>query len=305
MSILEVQDVSEINDLNNFNAQIDSVSSASKEFLKQPHAAVGRMYIQLLIVGIPCWIIAWKIMVWLLPVAFASQDSHGGDVLLFPLCIAGLPFIIPISFYSRITAHMQKLFNTQVAAALGLIYSTSAPISSVRGHLFSVGDPFMICNVFSGQYRGLPIRLFTYIFTTGSGKNRVSHSYTCCEMRLPTKTIELFVISRTLRDTANVTWQPLKTHPLRTEGELNDIFDIYVQDGNDIEGLQILEPNVILELKERFTSFGFECCEDRVIVFTHTQPDTKGDFKKLIGLADTLYDILIPEVATVTPTPSI
>ncbi|MDB5245214.1 MAG: hypothetical protein JWN90_319 [Parcubacteria group bacterium] len=293
------QDSVELNDLARFNAQIDSVSSASKEFATQHKGAVNRMFIKFALVGIPSWIIAGALFVFLLPIVASSQDSHMGNVLLFPLLFALLPFGIPFSFYGKINAHMEKLFNQQVGTALGLTYSSHASLSTVQGYLFSIGTPSTISRVFSGTYRELPLRLFTYTFSTGSGKSTTFHPYTCCEMRFPGKIIELFVIGQSLRDTAHVTWQPSGTHPLRVEGGLNDLFDVYVQDNFDIEGLQILEPNIILALEEKYTSFGFECSEDRVIIFTQTQPDTKEEFKNLMSLADTLYDKLIPEVAGV------
>ena len=40
-------------------------------------------------------------------------------------------------------------------------------------------------NVFSGQYKGLDVRLFEYVYTTGSGKNKQTHHHEVAWARLP------------------------------------------------------------------------------------------------------------------------
>lgn len=294
-------------DLARFNQQIDSVSAGEKEFLRNHWLAELRMWIKTLLVGIPCWLGAGVFFFYMMPILAQTNDPRAGSFMLLPVIVALYPFIFPISFYARIKKRMKGAYNQQLAKLLGLTHKKGAAISTVKGFLFTVGYRPTITDVFSGEYRLLPVRFFTYTFGNNEKYDRsTDYSLMCCEISFTGNSPELFVVGKdlykTLRREISVNWRPPNTHVLHTdEGNFSKNFEINIQNGNDIEALQILEPNVMEKLLVGYENFGFDSYQDKLTVFTKSHPDTKEGFRSLVTLADSLYDKLIPEVTGVTP----
>jgi len=279
-------------DLASFNDSIDSVGQGTNEFIWHRHRGLFLGMIAItVVVTIPCWYLA----------LFAFM--HGLD-MRGPLLLAVLPFIIPAVFYAAVSEKMEKIFFLQLSSAIGFTYRRYAPPSTAAGFLFKLGsEQGLLRDVLIGTYRTLPMRLFSYTFTTGSGRNQETHEYMVCELRIVGTLPELFVRDRSLLVEVNP--QPPHTRPLTLEGDFNNRFQVYVAEGQEIEGLQVLEPDSMAKIMDGYAGYGFECSGDRLNVFTRRVPYTKEGYQKLVALADQLFDVLIPGLARVVePVPT-
>jgi hypothetical protein len=270
-------------DLAGFNASIESISSGTHEFLWHRHRM---LYIGT--IALACLISAPFLYLTYLG-AVSGYDIRG------TLLLAALPFIMPGMYYATVSARMEKIFYEQLSTALGFSYSVVAPYDTAKGYIFTLGYGIYLSNVLTGTYRGMPLRLFRYTYSIGQGKERHYYNHGVCELTVPYTLPELLVKSHSFGET--YIRQPKGTVPLRLEGPFNNKFDVYICEGKQIEALQVLEPDTMATLMDEFDGYGFECSADRVNIFTNARTYSKSDYQKMVQLADTVFDKLIPELS--------
>jgi len=276
-------------DLRDFNDSIDSVAGGTSEFIWKRHAGLARatIAVTVLLMGAMGY----------LDILFFSKNP-GADPR-FPIVLFLLPLLIPLLLYKIVAARMQKLFYSQLALALGYAYAPSAPIATASGHLFSIGHDQRISDVLSGTYRDHAARFYTLQFITGSGKSQETHEYFVCEIDAGAVLPEILIKCHTMRSIPFAPWQPPKTVPLTLEGDFNKSFDVYVPDGNQIEALEVLQPDLMASLMDGYASYSFECSGDKLYVFTQNEPRTKESFQAAAALVDQLFDKLLPRLAEI------
>ena len=92
-------------------------------------------------------------------------------------------------------------------------------------------------------------------------------------------------------------WKPTGYTELPLEGNFNSKFIVYVPQGQVMEALQVLEPNVMAKLMDGFENYGFESVGSKVYLFT--QGSMKENRKSLIalyGLVTRFCDTISPEL---------
>lgn len=222
----------------------------------------------------------------------------GLAVLLSPIAI-GLAASIQVSKLVTL-AKIRMRFFEQMAGSFGLSLSGNAHLDTVSGHLFAFGHSRGIFQVFAGTHSGHDVRFYTYVFTTGSGKSRVTRSLRVFETDCHTELLEIMVHPKSVTP-GGMSWQPRGTRPLKLEGLFNKQFEVFVPEGMEIEALQILEPHHMERLMQQYSDMGFYCHGTKLYLFTDAHlPTTRTEFEKLIALVDELYDALVPELHAVS-----
>lgn len=259
-------------DLATFSDNVMDISDSTRDFFFKRHPSYTRNIIALtIILEIPCLLFVF-----------------------FPLAL--LPLLIPIITYWRVHIKMKHLFFTQLAELLGMRYEPSSDRSTVSGYFFTVGREGALINILVGTYEGVPIRLYEYQFTTGSGKHKQTHPFVVSEIDTRGNLPHIFMKP----DGFSMFGKPTGTKLLSLEGNFNEHFDVYVPEDSEIETLQILEPDVMIKFIDEFNSFGFECSGTKTYVFTPGSfADNRESLIKHIKLLERLYDELIPEMTQV------
>lgn len=103
------------------------------------------------------------------------------------LLIAGAGIIFAI--YAYYAAKKRREAMAKVAGQLGLRYEpkdfSGKDITYSALALFNKGDSHKACNIMSGNKEGFYTDIFDYQYTTGSGKNRTTHSVSVCVFKVP------------------------------------------------------------------------------------------------------------------------
>jgi hypothetical protein len=281
-------------DLKQYSDTVLSVDQSTRDFLWHRHLLFSFFLFFLPIcasIGI-----AYLELSFATPSLFSTTSTFLSAVLL-----TILPLLIPSIAYAYVRETMQKLFYSELATALACTYSPEAP-QPTSGQLFSFGTSLPLFNVFSGTYKTIPFRLADYKYYIRSGKNAEYFYYILGEITTSSVLPRLMVIPSSWTGALRGNpWEPSGTETLSVEGDFNTKFKVYVEKGKEIEGLQILEPDVMLKLMDGFEEYGFECVGSTIFLFTQgTMSENRNSVIKQHALLQQLVDILLPELAHFT-----
>ncbi len=241
---------------------------------------------------------------------FWLHKTHSFFIFVIPVCssiavgyavenvtFALIPLVIPVISYWRVHSHIKKLFYTNLATELECAYSESGNVPT-SGQLFTFGRSHTVRNVLSGTYKDIPFRLFDYSYEIGSGKNRHTYYYTAAELPVAGVLPKILCIPDGWNLVSFIdTWMPEGYSPLSLEGGFNNEFNVYVAKDQEIEALQILEPNVMEKLMDGFDAFGFECLDSHVYLFTKgAGKDNRESVLGAFTLLKRFADLLLPEL---------
>jgi len=119
-------------------------------------------------------------------------------VLLFPVVILTLvfgAFAIIVVYSSRKEKERTRVLQT-AAAQLGWTFAATAPLNMIAGverfALFNQGQGKQIKNFMYGDASGIKAAVFDYVYVTGSGKNRQTHSQSVVYIAPPYLTLPYF-----------------------------------------------------------------------------------------------------------------
>lgn len=223
-----------------------------------------------------------------------ATDSNNMQIAMF---FAGLPLAIPLVFYVRVYSRMKKLFYTELATALGCVYSTNGEVPT-SGQLFTFGNDHRVTNVLSGTYKDMSLRLADYSYTKQSGKNRQTYVCTFGELTTNGALPKVLCIPASWWDNVLIeSWKPSGARQLSLEGDFNSKFTVYVPQDQEMEALQILEPDVMAKLMDGFANYGFECTDSHMYLFTTgTMKENRESILALSSLLKRFCDLLLPEL---------
>ena len=198
--------------------------------------------------------------------------------------------LLIVIFLSILHFQLQILLFKQFATNNNLNYTNNKKPKNVQiGNLFQVGRrPRYFSNVIYGNYKNIPINLFTfsYLFqvsgtTVSSGTSRF---YLVCE--LPIKSHFPSVI--------------LKHRDIKMEFIKNMVYinkskyTIYANNENDLQNLQILSDNLINQLSAINQKFCIEFTKNTIIIFNHSSTQKKAYLDNFLITVKQIIDVLKP-----------
>lgn len=196
------------------------------------------------------------------------------------LGFASLFFIVIISsgYYALIYQKMQAVFMQQVAKILNYKYIPLLDTSAMTGNLFKIGYNKQVRNVIIGLYNNLPIRIFNYIFSTGSGKHRKDYRYTIFEIETKSEIPDMVLLKNDFFAFTDLNTLTSGKEKLSLEGDFNEYFKLYIPKDFQIEALQIFTPDVMQELIDKFKTvdMNIEVNANKIYLF----------YEKVIGKKD-------------------
>ena len=270
--------------------EIDSVQQGVRDYLLRKHSNVflsvsGASILFLVIAGAMFYLQGRQF----LPL-IANDDSFAILIGIFLLFILLIPQII---MYWVAYKQVRREFMQQIAESLGYTYSTSAPLESVSGVLFSDGHAQKIYDVISGTYKNFPVRLFTYQYTTGYGKSAHTFYTTCLELTYEASLPHIllypgYIFAMGLMLDLDV------FEKVSLEGNFDDYFSLYVSKNAQVETREILTPDIMQELIQSFTNYKMEINGNKVYMSIQKILNTRSEILEMHDLADSLIDGLLP-----------
>lgn len=270
--------------------EIDDVSASTNAYIKKKYPALYPVMAIVLILAVAAFVASYLLVnfKWLQNVAIFAVFG----------CFA---------FRAYIQSKVQSAFMQQLALAVGFTYEQKGDVSNFKGHFLEIGHSQTIRDVLSGTYRNAPVRIFTYSFTIGYGKNQHTYSYTGFELKTKDNLPEIIIHPKSVTDIIGFgdEWKPNGTKNISLEGNFNDYFKVYAPENSEIETRQILAPDVMADLIDNYKEFIQEFSGDSMYVISTKVIQERASFMNLLSLIDKLYDKLMPtleEMATTSAT---
>lgn len=268
--------------------EIDNVNASTNAYIKKKYPAFYPVIILVLIIAVSMFVASYVLVnfKWLQNVA----------IFIVVGCIAWRAYI---------QSKVQSAFMQQLADTIGFTYEQKGNISDFKGHFLEIGHGQTIRDVLSGTYRNTSVRIFTYSFTIGYGRDQHTYSYTGFELKTKDSLPEIVIHPKSVSDIIGLgdEWKPSGTKALSLEGNFNDYFKVFAPEGSEIEALQILAPDVMTDLIDNYKEFIQEFSGDAMYVISTKVIRDRASFLNLVSLIDKLYDKVLPtlnEMATDT-----
>lgn len=226
------------------------------------------------------WMICW--------IAFSIRTHIEGDL---PYMVGALPFIGIFGYYGYVVQQVRKRFWIEFADAYGFTYMvTGDPTRECASH-FGRGHSRKMQHVISGELGSRPMRLFTYQYTEGSGKNKTTHHFTVFEFKYSGHFPHLYLNSRKNLDLPS--WGGTRI-PLPAEFEKK--FTLVAPKEYEIEALQVFTPDILVYLLDSGLQYDIELVEQELLVFIRGEVNQlsklENDFNTAVKLADRLGPVL-------------
>jgi len=270
-------------DLDSATEPVDDVKKSLFKFLLVEH----RLY------TVICIILPISLGVIVFTLAYATDEIL--TILCAPIML--LLGALSVTNYALVLAELQNRFYTALAASLGCTYLATATVPT-GGRLFSFKNSYQINDVLSCQYNGTELKLGDYSFVTGSGKSRTEHYYIVGVLSAEWNLPHILCMPKGWAGIAQeLSWQPSGTKVLPIETGFDEKFVVYVPHDQEIETLQILEPNVMAELMDEFGTYCFECIGSQVYVCAvGRMKENRDAVTKLFTALKHFSDVLTPEL---------
>lgn len=204
-------------------------------------------------------------------------------------------FAIAVAFFTGAYAVAQARvrFMQKVASALGMSFEPKGSLDSVDGDLFDFGHGQQIANVMSGQIHELPLRIYNYQTTVGSGKNSHMYRYTVFEITYGYELPHILLLERDgIIFRSEIRFSD--GEEVRLEGDWSESYLLYVQKLFELEALQIFSPDVMVHFMDRVKKTNLETKHHKLYIFKDSYLSTKESLAEMYGVAELIAKILAP-----------
>lgn len=204
-------------------------------------------------------------------------------------------FIVAILgfIYTRYQTGAEERLMRHLAKARGYIYASSAPMSSVRGVLFTMGTDGQLDAVVTGP----DTRIYFYRPVVGLGENRQRISYTVYERTYP-YTLPHMIINEHVSVATFVD----RTSPridqgteLTLEGHFSRRFGLQVERHLEHEALQIFTPDIMHKFLDQKAQINFETFGHTIYMYQNRAMQTNQDMDAFCATAELIDRLLSPK----------
>jgi hypothetical protein len=221
------------------------------------------------------------------------------EILLFVLgadepVVFLYPLIIPFLGVADLMNRIKHEFMKQFASANGFSYEAGRSIQGLDGSLFSFGKGLAITDIVSGSFMGRFTELFSYDAVPRSPLMVFSVFIIKLEDKLP----YIFLKSKTMDvDTAN--WPAAKREKLQLEGDFNQFFNVFVQEGCEIEALEVFTPDIMQILIDDYKEISFEVVGSSLYIYVRKTIGNKSDLYKMYDIARFFIEKINPKLSEI------
>ncbi|MGM0629372.1 MAG: hypothetical protein ACQESA_03015 [Patescibacteria group bacterium] len=228
----------------------------------------------------------------------ASQIIALIFICLFVIAIIIVPFVIFFLFFlsffvvliyiSLIGSKAKRRFIKSFAEANDLEYEESASLDSVSGKLFDRGHSRVIYHIVKGYFKDHPVRLFSYRYSIGSGKNRKTYYFTVWEITFEkTEFPHILLQAKNMRKFAR---SESDEEEINLEGEFDDKFRLYATRGYETEVLQIFTPEFLRMLCNKASNFSIEFAGKSMYIYDDVLVKDNKKLREIYEVARGIFD---------------
>lgn len=201
-----------------------------------------------------------------------------GKISLVQFYITGfiifLIFVINKTKNSIFYIEDRKKMFIETAVDLKLVYQEYGVKESLVGKLFSTDKAAEINHLFEGALKGFKVRLFDYYFTVGRrDKGGLSYQLFFCEIDCNKNLPSILITNKKNQHAMDDIRKIIATEgeDLSLEGNFSDFFSVRAEKGSDIFIRELLTPDIMLEMIEKYSGYSFMitdrklyiCCKSR------------------------------------------
>ena len=198
-----------------------------------------------------------------------------------------------------VSNQMRSYLMEQFAKSLGFSYEPKGDLTTVAGTIFNVGHSQEMKNVISGKDGdGHPIRIFSYNYTVGSGKNAHTYYFTIFENTFLGKMPHILLHKQSFF--ADIEPDLSGAEHIKLEGDFGKYFSLSVEKEFEIEALQIFTPDFMQELIENAKKLNFEFFQSKLYIYTPGFIGSREELDSLFNLSNELCVRLEPVVKSIS-----
>lgn len=216
------------------------------------------------------------------------NGSVTGGYGFVPLFVFGGAMALAYALYTRYRRkQLAKLYRFAVANKAHLVVELDNP--NYAGTIFETGDSRVIKEalLFSdGKEIG------NYSYTTGSGKNRSTHTWGYMRVKLTRRLPHMLLDAKNNNFLGNI-FSNLPTtftkdQTMRLEGNFNDYFTLYAPKGYERDALYVFTPDVMSTLIDFGSHYDMEVIDDNLLFYTgsHYHLTSEESLREALGILD-------------------
>ncbi|MDQ0614655.1 hypothetical protein QF046_002296 [Microbacterium sp. W4I4] len=255
-------------------------SGAVSEFwrqLKAKHPTSGANVLAIVLLVFVGLMFAGIALVFLLVGSLAFRDSGGvGFAFTLPLLLVvgfaaiGIPLGIRSYRRSRETAYRLAHFAT----ANGMVYEHEIADPQLPGMIFGRGSSRQSSSLLRG-YQPRFVEFGNYRYTTGSGKNKSTHTwgYVAVKLDVPLPNIVLDALGNNTLGT-NLPASFSRDQRLSLEGDFDKYFTLYCPQGYEADALYLFTPDIMARFIDHAAQLDVEIVDDWMFLYMQRPAST-------------------------------
>jgi hypothetical protein len=210
--------------------------------------------------------------------------------------IAAIPIVVAVFLWNVVKDRVEGVFMEQFAAANNFSFQKEGLPENLYGSLFSLGYGRSGRDMVSGSFNNLPLSLFNYSYTIGSGK--YSHTYHYTVLRLdyssPLPPILLQVKGFDFGESIFDHFSKNDPEKIQLEGDFGKYFTLYGKTGFETEILEIFDPDFMEKICDEWNNFSLEFIDNYLYVYSCHVISTKAELDSIYSLAKYLAERIEP-----------
>jgi hypothetical protein len=250
---------------------IDPVDPAiARDYVKMMRLKQGTQSVHTIMSVVAVTIFAIVALLILIPVLIGAlfmfegfqQLQNGGPianalfVLVVIIVFGGLGFVVFLLIRSSIRKSNERLYRLYMfAEANGMHFIPRETSPPLPGMIFGIGSERQAKDILRGTHPRFA-EFGNYEYTTGSGKNKTTHSwgYVAVHLDVPLPHIVLDAVGNNSLFGSNLPTRFARGQRLDLEGDFNKYFALYCPEGYEQDALYLFPPDIMA----RFVDFAAE-----------------------------------------------
>jgi hypothetical protein len=178
-------------------------------------------------------------------------------------------------------------------------YAASAPIDTTYGTLFRIGGKNKVTDVVRGSYAGHNLELFLHELAIPVGKNDEIFESTVLRLTLSGVLPNMLLIPKHRKRGKRLDYARYFeiNNTITLEGNFSDRFTLYALPQNQIEALQVFNPEIMAIVEDEAGGYIVEFSGSQIFIYIDDYIATAADLQRLFSIAKRLSDELTPLAA--------
>jgi hypothetical protein len=235
--------------------------------------AVASVIVGVMVIGVFAPVFGAVFFGNILASAFGLDSGAAGAVghaiaVVVPLAVAGVVVVLALAGRRRLWERRWRL--DQFARANGFMAEPLSPAPNYPGAIFSVGSSRASYDRIQST-AGRFLDLGSYRYTTGSGKNRSTHSWGFLAIQLDRRLPQIVLDARSnngLFGGTNLPAHFARNQVLSLEGAFDRYFTLYCPREYETDALYIFTPDLMALLIDNANTFDIELVDDWLFAYS-------------------------------------